>query len=122
MKYSETIHDHFRNPRHIGPLPGATAVGSAENGVCLDTLRLFLRVKDGAVEAASFQAEGCVPSIACGSFLAEAVIGRRVQELARWDAETIEEAVGGLPSTKKHAAALAADALADALAKLHGAV
>ncbi len=121
MKYSETIQDHFQNPRHTGPLAGANAVGSAENGVCLDTMRLFLRVTGGVVEAASFQAEGCVPSIACGSFLAEAVIGKRTGELENWTANTIEQAVGGLPSTKKHAAFLAADALADALAKLHGA-
>jgi NifU-like protein involved in Fe-S cluster formation len=118
MKYNATIIDHFNNPRNAGALASANAIGEATNDVCLDVLKLYLRVNGDVVAEATFQAEGCVPSIACGSFLTEYVRGRSVAELRSVDAAALEAALGGLPTTKKHAAHLGADALREALEKL----
>lgn len=117
MKYSEIIESHFANPRNVGELDGATHTGDATNEVCLDKLRLSLRLSEGIVIEARFRAEGCVPSIAVGSFLTEWLIGKALKELLALGAEDIEGAIGGLPRTKKHAAHLALEALHAALQK-----
>ncbi|MGI8907237.1 MAG: iron-sulfur cluster assembly scaffold protein [Candidatus Sumerlaeaceae bacterium] len=111
MKYSEIIEDHFARPRNVGELRGATAVGEATNAVCLDKLRLWLRLENDVVAEVRFQAEGCVPSIAVASFLTEWLVGRTAPELRATTAEDVEAAVGGLPRTKAHAAHLAIEAI-----------
>ena len=118
MKYNAIIMDHFNNPRNAGTLANANAIGESTNEVCLDVMKLYLRVNGDVVAEASFQAEGCVPSIACGSFLTEYLPGRTIEELKAVDANPLETALGGLPSTKKHAAHLGADALREALRNL----
>lgn len=117
MRYNAIITDHFDHPRNAGPMQDADVVGEATNAVCLDRLRIYLRLDSGRqkVEAASFEAEGCVPSLAAGSLLTELVVGRGVSELKQMDTDALEAALGGLPATKKHAAHLAAEALASAL-------
>jgi NifU-like protein involved in Fe-S cluster formation len=115
MKYNSLIRDHFYSPRNQGPLENANAVGEATNEACLDRLRLFLRVENGIVTAASFQAEGCVPAIAVGSVLSEFVIGKDVGILRGLSPEDIDALLGGLPATKQHAAFLAMETLQKAL-------
>ncbi|HEX7955906.1 MAG TPA: iron-sulfur cluster assembly scaffold protein [Pyrinomonadaceae bacterium] len=115
MSYSETLKDHLTNPRNAGTLPDADAVAEQTNPVCGDRLRLSLRVRGGRVEAARFLAYGCPPTLACGSALAEMLEGMSLEEAARVTRERVVEAVGGLPARKGHAAALAVEALHEAL-------
>jgi NifU-like protein involved in Fe-S cluster formation len=115
VKYSAIIQEHFQRPRNVGILPDATATGEATNEACLDHLRLYIRVRDSRIEACTFQAEGCVPTIAVASVLTEYLVGRSVAEARTVDEHLIEELVQGLPRTKKHAAILAVDALRQAV-------
>jgi nitrogen fixation NifU-like protein len=112
---SERLLDHFQNPRHTGPVPGATAVVEVTNPVCGDILKLWLRVEAGRIAQAGFKCRGCVASMACGSALAEMITGLPADEAERIGATEIEAAVDGLEAASKHAAALAADALREAL-------
>lgn len=119
MAYSAQLLDHFRNPRHAGELAEATAVAEAANPVCGDTIKLWLRVEKGRVIAASFKAAGCVPAIACGSWLAERLAGgESVAALNAIAPEEIEAGIGGLPAASRHAAQLAVDALRKAISLL----
>jgi len=118
MKYSETIEAHFASPKNVGPLHDATVIGWAENSSCLDQLSLFLKLENNRVTAATYQVQGCVPSIALGSILTEYVVGRTADELRKLTAEDLEQLAGGLPATKKHAALLAVEALQNALDQL----
>jgi NifU-like protein involved in Fe-S cluster formation len=115
LPYSETFKDHLANPRNSGELTDATAVAEETNPVCGDRLRLSLRVSDGRIEAARFMAYGCAPTLACGSALAEMLVGMPVEEAARLTRQEIALALGGLPSRKQHAAALALETLRAAL-------
>jgi nitrogen fixation NifU-like protein len=114
--YSETVLDHFERPRNNGELDGANAVGFMTNPVCGDTLLLMLRVNDGRIEAARWQSDGCVASIAASSLLSELVQGKSIAEAESITREAIVEALGGLPLSKLHSSVLAADALHQALA------
>jgi len=118
--YSEQVLDHFKNPRNAGELAGTTATVEVENPVCGDVLRLAARVENGVVTAARFKAAGCVTAIACGSWLAEWMQGKKIEEIQDLRFEKISEALGGLAPATQHGAQLAADALRALLEKLAG--
>src|SRR3990172_3623832 len=114
--YSEAVLDHFERPRNHGELADANAVGYMTNPVCGDTLLLMLRVRDGRIEEARWQSDGCVASIAASSLLSELVRDKSVAGAELITREAVVEARGGLPASKLHASVLAADALHLALA------
>ena len=99
-------------------MPGATVVAEETNPVCGDRLRLYLRLVDDRIAAASFLAYGCPPSIACGSALTELIQGKSIKDALTLTKQQLVDAVGGLPSRKLHAAALALETLRSALKNL----
>ena len=115
MSYSKTFQDHIARPRNAGQLPDATTIAEETNPVCGDRLRLSLRIRDGRIEAARFLAYGCPPTLACGSALAEMIEGMAVEDVQKLTRDQIVKAVGGLPTRKHHAAALAIETLQSAL-------
>lgn len=116
MPYSEIFKDHLAHPRRAGELPDADAVVEQTNPVCGDRLRLSLRLRDNRIEDARFLAYGCAPTLACGSALAEMIVGMTKEEAARLTRQEIVRALDGLPARKQHAAALAIETLRAALA------
>jgi nitrogen fixation NifU-like protein len=109
--FSELVLDHFRNPRNAGKLANATAQVQTTNPVCGDILELAIRVENGAVAEARFLCRGCTTSIACASFLTERLTGSTLAAASSITAETISEAMGGLPPATFHGAQLATEAL-----------
>ena len=111
------LEDHFHRPRNAGPMDRPDIDVQAENPVCGDLLRLYLKLgKDRRVAGASFQAYGCPAAIAAGSVLTELSVGCGPADLAAIREKTIDSALGGLSGEKAHAAVLAADVAAKAAA------
>lgn len=108
--FSETVLDHYRNPRNAGELDDANVEGQAENAACGDSMLLFARIDGGIVVSASCQTFGCAPSVAAGSVLTEMLRGTALADVERLQPDDVEEALGGLPQMKRHAAQLAASA------------
>ncbi len=115
MPYSDAFRDHLANPRNAGEFEDADATAEQSNPVCGDRLRLSLRLRAGRVEAARFLAYGCAPTLVCGSALTEMIVGLTVEEALHLTRRELAEALGGLPSRKQHAAALAVETLHAAL-------
>jgi nitrogen fixation protein NifU and related proteins len=117
LAYSEIFKDHLANPRNAGELPDANAVAEESNPVCGDRLRLSLRIDDDQIKAAKFLAYGCPPTLACGSALAQMIDGMNVEDAMKLTRKEVVDAVGGLPTRKQHAAALAIETVQAALAR-----
>jgi nitrogen fixation NifU-like protein len=115
VPYSAAFKDHIANPRNAGELADANAVAEETNPVCGDRLRLSLLVRNGRIEAVGFLAYGCPPTLACGSLLTELIQGKSVQEAMRLTRTDLLNTLGGLPSRKQHAAALAIETLRTAI-------
>jgi NifU-like protein involved in Fe-S cluster formation len=113
--YSEIVLEHARNPRNVGPLPEANARGYQMNPVCGDTLALSLRIEEGRIAEARFQAEGCTASIATSSLITEMITGLTLDEALAVSHEDVSEAAGGLPPSKAHSAVLVIGALRRAI-------
>ena len=114
--YSERLLDHFRNPRNVGELPPPAVTVEVSNPACGDILRLSVRFEEDRVAAAAYKTRGCTASIAAGSALTEAMVGKTRADLGKMTAADVEEAVGGLSAESKHAAVLCLDALRALLA------
>ena len=44
--YSETVMDHFSNPRNVGEIKDADGIGEEGNPVCGDMMTFYIKVKD----------------------------------------------------------------------------
>jgi nitrogen fixation NifU-like protein len=109
--YSAAVLDHFKSPRNAGDLAGATAQVEVTNPVCGDVLRLAVRITGSRVDEARFKAQGCVASIACGSWLTEWMCSKTLQQLETLTPQQVADGLGGLAPASFHAAELACDAL-----------
>ncbi len=113
--YSPQITEHIANPRNVGELENPSGVGDVTNEVCLDRIRLTVRVEGKQLTDAKVKASGCPPTIAAASALTELIIGRSLQEIQSLTRKDVADALGHLPPAKAHCTALAIDALRDAL-------
>jgi nitrogen fixation NifU-like protein len=73
--YSDTLLDHFRNPRNYCSLPSPDVAYEEFNPLCGDRIRIELKISDNRIAAAGFVGDGCAISIAAASLLTELVLG-----------------------------------------------
>ena len=112
--YSETTIDHAMNPRNAGGIESADGFASV-TGPCGDTMKIWLRIKNGTIAEASFLTDGCGTSIASGSMVTEMARGKNISEAQKINRQDVLTALGGLPEESEHCALLAANTLKGAI-------
>ena len=112
--FGEVVYKRWREPLYMGVLDDPDGHAKVK-GTCGDRIEIFLRFENGRVTKASFQTDGCGPSIVCGSYAAEMAIGKDPDELSEITGQIILEQLGGLPEENEHCASLAAESLQQAL-------
>ena len=113
--YTETVMDHFRNPRNAGELPDANGVGEVGHATCGDIMQLYLKFKDDRIEDVKFETFGCGSAIASSSIATEMIKGKTVEEALALTNKEVVDALGGLPAHKLHCSVLAEEAIKNAL-------
>ncbi len=115
--YSDTVMDHFQNPRNMGEIENADAVGDVGNPKCGDQMRLTLRVdpESRTITDIKFKTFGCGAAIASSSMVTELVKGKTFDEALTISNRTVLEELGGLPNNKMHCSVLAEQGIAAAL-------
>ena len=109
--YSETVMDHFRNPRNVGVIEDADGVGEVGNAVCGDIMKIYLKIEDGIVSDVKFETFGCGSAIASSSMAAELIKGKPLEQVLRLTNKAVAEALDGLPAHKLHCSVLAEEAI-----------
>ena len=56
--YSETVMDHFRNPRNVGVIEDADGVGEVGNVQCGDIMKIYLKINEGIISDVKFETFG----------------------------------------------------------------
>lgn len=115
--YTDTVKDHFMNPRNILSDPdykddGKGMVGSM---ACGDQMLVAIRVQDGKITECRWKTYGCASAIASTSMMSELVIGMTLEEAYRVTPAMITDQLGGLPQHKFHCSVLGDKALRAAI-------
>ena len=117
--YSETVKDHFTNPRNVlleeeASFP-ADGRGQTGNIKCGDQMLMLLRIKDDIIIDVRWKTYGCASAIASTSMLSETVKGMNIREAYQIRPEDLVEKLGGLPEYKIHCSVLGDKALRAAI-------
>ena len=113
--YSEKVMDHFANPRNVGEIENANAVGEVGNAVCGDIMKIYMDIEDNIIKDVKFKTFGCGAAIATSSMATEMVKGKTVDEASELTNKAVMDALDGLPPEKIHCSVLAEQAIQAAL-------
>jgi nitrogen fixation NifU-like protein len=118
MAYSNTVIDHYENPRNVGSFDkGDQGIGTGLVGApaCGDVMKLQIKVSDtGIIEDARFKTFGCGSAIASSSLITEWVKGKSLDEAMAIKNTEIAQHLS-LPPVKIHCSVLAEDAIKAAI-------
>ena len=118
MAYSQSVIDHYENPRNVGSFAkDDTDVGTGMVGApaCGDVMKLQIKVQDGIITDARFKTYGCGSAIASSSLVTEWVKGLTLDQAAALKNSAIAQELA-LPPVKIHCSILAEDAIKAAVA------
>jgi nitrogen fixation protein NifU and related proteins len=113
------IEEAVKNPRNLGEMENADAVGTVGSPDCGDMLRMWIKFKEEngrkVIDRATFQSFGCQTAIAVASVATELLAGKTIAEAQSMSGEELAAPLGALPPVKIHCAQLVEGALRNAL-------
>ena len=113
------IEDAIKNPRNLGEMKDADAIGTVGSADCGDMLRMWLKFREEGgrkvIDRATFQTFGCQTAIAVASVATEMLAGKTIAEAKSMSGEELAAPLGALPPVKIHCAQLVEGALRSAL-------
>jgi nitrogen fixation NifU-like protein len=117
--YSDTVKDHFTNPRNVlmddeSVFP-ADGRGQTGNIRCGDQMLMLLQIKDDVITDVRWKTYGCASAIASTSVLSEIIKGMNIRDAYNIKPEDLVEKLGGLPDYKIHCSVLGDKALRTAI-------
>ncbi len=109
--YSEKVMDHFANPRNVGEIEDANAVGEVGNAKCGDIMKIYMKIEDNTIKEVKFKTFGCGAAVATSSMATEMVKGKTIDDALKLTNKAVMEALDGLPPAKVHCSVLAEEAI-----------
>lgn len=114
--YTDKVMDHFSNPRNVGELENANAVGEVGNAKCGDIMKMYMLIEDDIIKDIKFKTFGCGAAIATSSVATEMVKGKSIEEALKLTNKQVIDELGGLPPAKIHCSVLAEESIRAAIA------
>lgn len=115
MSYSEKVMDHFANPRNVGEIENADAIGEVGNPKCGDIMKMYLKIEGNIITDVKFKTFGCGAAIATSSMATELIKGKSISDALKVTNKAVMEALDGLPPVKVHCSVLAEEAIKSAI-------
>ena len=100
------------NMRRMNDPDGAAYI----DGICGDSMEMYLVIDNGSVSEATFFTDGCNSSRFCGTTAARLAKGKTLKEVLRLSPADVIDAWGEIPVGHVHCAILAVNTLHKALA------
>ncbi|MBN1917686.1 MAG: iron-sulfur cluster assembly scaffold protein [Verrucomicrobia bacterium] len=83
-------------------------------------MEVWIKLRAGRVEKATFDTDGCAATLACGSAVTLLAADLTVEQASHISQRAVLHYLGGLPEAFEHCALLAATTFQIALAAAHG--
>ena len=113
------IAEAIANPKNMGEMQAADAVGTVGSANCGDMVRMWIKFKEEngkkIIDRATFQTFGCETAIAVASLATELVKGKTPEEAMALRGEDLSADLGPLPPMRIHCGQLIEGALRNAL-------
>ncbi len=113
--YNEKVLETFANPKNVGFIENADAVGKVGNASCGDIMEISLKIDNNIITDAKFRTFGCAAAIATSSVATEMVKGKTLEEAMQISNSQVVETLEGLPPQKIHCSVLAEEAIKEAI-------
>ena len=115
--YSETVLEHFRNPRNVGTIENPDGKAIEGSPACGDMVSVYINVdkETNRISDIKFESYGCASNIATGSIITELAKGKTLEEARKITWKQAADALGGLPKLKAHCSVLAIEGLRSAI-------
>lgn len=117
--YSDTVKEHFLNPRNFlmgdENVYAHDAEGVVGNPICGDQMKMLIRVQDNRIVDIKWKTYGCASAIASTSALSELAKGKTLDAALEIGPKEITDYLGGLPEHKFHCSVLGHEALSAAI-------
>jgi len=117
---SDRIQQAIADPKNVGEMADADAIGTVGSPDCGDMLRMWIKFKEEngrrVIDKATFQTFGCETAIAVASVATELIAGKTAAEALNLSGADLSAPLGALPPMKIHCAQLVEGALRSALA------
>jgi len=113
-RFGQAMVDRWKAPSFVGEMPSPSAFARTK-GSCGDDIAIYLKIKDGVVEKASFYANGCGTGVVCGDAACQLAQGRTLVQVLAVTGQDVIETIGGLPADKRQTAHATAAALIEAV-------
>ena len=115
----QKIESAIAEPKNLGEMHNADAVGTAGSADCGDMLRMWIKFRDEGgrkvIDRATFQTFGCETAIAVASLATQLIQGKTPEEAMAMDGQALSAELGPLPPMRIHCAQLVEGALRQAL-------
>lgn len=117
--YSKEVMNEFMNPKNVGVIKDADAIGKVGNMVCGDVMYIYLKIaknskKEDYIKDIKFQTLGCGAAIATSSKITQLAMGKTLKSALNITKNDIASGFN-LPPIKLHCSVLADDALKEAI-------
>lgn len=112
--YAERAIDYYLNRPNEGPLDNPDHVTEL-TGPCGDTMKCYLKVRDGRIEDAKFQVLGCPGAVSAAMALADLARGRTLGEALEIKDQHVFRELVDLPDQKQHCIRLSVKTLQKAI-------
>lgn len=113
------IAEAIANPKNLGEMEGADAVGTVGSPNCGDMVRMWIKFREDngrkVIDKATFQTFGCETAIAVASLATEMIRGKTAEEALQLSGADLASELGPLPPMKIHCGQLVEGALRSAL-------
>lgn len=93
--YRDYILEHYKEPHHFGELDDPDLEAHDVNPLCGDELGVHVKVaEDGTIEDVAFHGKGCAISQASASIASDELIGMKIDDVAKLDADWLIDLLG----------------------------
>ena len=115
----QKIDSAIGEPKNLGAMENADAVGTVGSPDCGDMLRMWIKFREEGgkkvIDRATFQTFGCETAIAVASLATQLIQGKTPEEALAMDSQALSAPLGPLPPMRIHCAQLVEGALRQAL-------